>query len=351
MSPLLPALAAAFAVGAAVFGWWLVRHGQPADALAPATAPASPTRATRSGDGAAAGSVPAGERDATAGGNAVELAATARDAAGEPAATARGEAGQRDAPARGNAVERVSELVGGLLQPVLDALLGPAQLAAIERRLLAAGRPDDLSVERYLRRSIGTALMGVAVGLSLASMGQPVAGMLVGLAIAVSNEIWLRSAVNKRQRRLARELPDFLDVLAVALGAGLGLRSALVRAADTLGGALAEEVRGTVRAMDVGVDWRTAMERLRERNPAPPLQRFVGAVIQAESLGAPLAAMVRDQAQQIRVEAGQAARQRAARAEPRVVAITAAFLVPAILVLLIAAFGLSIAESTSDVLG
>ncbi len=337
MSPLLPALAAALAVGAAGFGTWLVRHGRPTDTLAPvgSTCPGQTGGAGRGGNpGSSDGP---GQADSPGSTDQARKAGSP----GEPVG----------ASSRGTAVERWSEQLGGVLHPVVVALLGPAQLAAVEGRLLAAGRPDELDVDRYLRRSIGTALLGVAVGVSLASLGQPVAGVLVGLVIAASNELWLRGAVGRRQRQLARELPDFLDVLAVALGAGLGLRSALVRAADTLGGALAEEMHGAVRAMAVGVEWRTAMERLRTRNPAPPLQRFVGAVIQAESLGAPLVATVREQAQQIRVEAGQAARRRAARAEPRVVAITAAFLVPAILLLLIAAFGLSIAESTGDVLG
>lgn len=114
--------------------------------------------------------------------------------------------------------------------------------------------------------------------------------------------------------QIERELPDFLDILAVTVTAGLGFRAAMERVGETLDGPLAEEIGRTLRRMDVGVRRRQAFVELRERNPrSTTMGPFVTAIIQAEELGAPLADTLNQFAGDMRREFFQQARRRVAR--------------------------------------
>ena len=50
------------------------------------------------------------------------------------------------------------------------------------------------------------------------------------------------------------DLPDFLDILAVSVRAGLGYRYALRRVAESLGGPVGEEMLIVLRQIDLGQD-------------------------------------------------------------------------------------------------
>nr|WP_284291452.1 type II secretion system F family protein [Angustibacter aerolatus] len=106
--------------------------------------------------------------------------------------------------------------------------------------------------------------------------------LLVLVAAWFLPELALRSARRRRQRSIDRDIPDFLDVLAVTVSAGLSFRAALERVASRYTGALADEITHTLREMDVGESRRNAFQRLRERNASEALDQFVVALLQAE---------------------------------------------------------------------
>ena len=121
-----------------------------------------------------------------------------------------------------------------------------------------------------------------------------------------------------RQEQIERDLPDFLDILAVTVRAGLGYRLALGRVAEALGGPVGEEMLVALRQMALGASRGAAFEALRDRNASEQLWSFVAAQLQAEELGVPLSEALNDIATDMRRAAHQAARRRAARATPRV---------------------------------
>jgi tight adherence protein C len=257
-----------------------------------------------------------------------------------------GGAGGRPAPRRRplDHLHAAADVLGRFTGPHLVRLLGPDRVAATGGRLLAAGRPAGLTVDRYLGRVSAYVGVGVAVGLVRLAGGQTLAGAAILVGSLVLPELSLRAAAGRRQRRIEVELPDFLDVLSVMIQAGVGFRAALVRAGTTLGGVLGDEVLVTTQALAVGVSRRDALEGLRRRNPAPELRAFVSAVLQSEELGTPLAATVADQAGRVRADRARAARRAAARAEPRMIVIMAVFFLPALLVLVVAILGVRILD-------
>jgi tight adherence protein C len=147
--------------------------------------------------------------------------------------------------------------------------------------------------------------------------------------------VWLSRAGRLRQEAIEKALPDFLDILAVSVRAGLGYRLALRRVAEALQGAVAEEMLTVLRQMELGSDRREAFLALRERNKSESLKSFVAAQLQAEELGVPLAEALNDIAGDMRRLAYQNARRDAQRAAPRVSLLVTTLIVPGAMILIL----------------
>jgi tight adherence protein C len=145
-----------------------------------------------------------------------------------------------------------------------------------------------------------------------------------------------RRSGRARRRRLAAidaEIPQLLDLLAAGSSAGLAAPLALRRAVDGLAGPLADEVRATVRSVDLGARWRDELEGLADRLDLPDLRRTVAALTRTETLGASLAEATAELAASVR-QARRAATAVRARSAPVKMLFPLVFLVlPAFLLL------------------
>lgn len=255
-----------------------------------------------------------------------------------PAAAARRFAADAPVPVReresllGTVVRFLSARLG---QPALR-VLPERRLALVRHRLDAAGRPFTLHAYAG-QKAAWAALCGTLGAFLTLATGQ--VSWLVGFAALgwMSVDFTLIALARRRQARIDRELPDFLDILAVVVAAGSGFRAGLGRVADALGGPLGDEVRTALRQMDLGATRRAAFESLRERNDSPQLASFVTALLQAEELGAPLSQVLGEIAADMRREFHQNARRAAAQATPRVSLIVTTLIVPAAAILLLSA--------------
>jgi tight adherence protein C len=141
------------------------------------------------------------------------------------------------------------------------------------------------------------------------------------------------SEAKERQEEVDRSLPDFLDVLAVTVSAGLDFRAALGRVSDAFEGPLPEEVRTALQQMALGESRREALEGLRTRNSSESLSEFVSALQQAEDLGSPLQSALTEIAADVRRSYAQEARRKAAKVEPRLSLLLTVTLIPASLLI------------------
>jgi tight adherence protein C len=214
-------------------------------------------------------------------------------------------------------------------------VLGGSRLSTVRQRLDAAGRPGGLTPEIYVGRKAACTLVAAVVGCWFLLKGDVL--FAVG-AVAIGflwMDVWLSGRARRRQARIDRDLPDFLDVVAVTVGAGLGFRAAFGRVAERLGGPISEEIMTTLRQMELGASRRRAFEDLRRRNSSESLGRMVAALLQAEELGAPLTDALVALGAEMRRYFAQDARRRAARAAPRVSMIITMIMVPGALVLMV----------------
>jgi tight adherence protein C len=241
------------------------------------------------------------------------------------------------APARRSSITH--RLVGGLatrLGPRVAPSIRGAQRDRIARRLDLAGRPGGLTVQRFIGLKAALAALLGGTLLMLALLGSsPLLVLLAVVAGWFGPDIWLSREGRLRQERIERDLPDFLDILAVTVRAGLGYRAALARVAEALGGPISEEMLTALRQMELGASRRQAFLALRERSSSESLSTFVGAQLQAEELGVPLSEALNDIAEDMRRTAHQNARRRAARAAPRVSLIVTTLIVPGAMILIL----------------
>ena len=107
---------------------------------------------------------------------------------------------------------------------------------------------------------------------------------------------------NRKMQVTLFELPDILDLLAVALSAGDGLYSALSRVVPRGNGLVATQLQEALRALDLGSSLEAEMATLAERLPHRQIAEFAGKVTLALRRGSPLAQLLREQAASARAE-------------------------------------------------
>ncbi|WP_426562828.1 type II secretion system F family protein [Angustibacter sp. McL0619] len=256
-----------------------------------------------------------------------------------------------DADATPPLVARLIDGLGVRFQRFLLAAYGTRRLAALDRRLARAGRPEGMATRDFVRRQAGFAVIGVVAALFLLLAGQALIGLIVFLLFAGWMDFWLRGLANRRQAQIARELPDFLDVLAVTVTAGLSLQAALERVSSVEQTPLSDEVRRVLDDMRLGLARRQAFEQLRERNDTPSLGSWVTAMLQAEELGTPLSQALNDIAGEVRREAAQVARRAAAKATPKVSLVVTLVIVPGAILLIMSALVLSQIANLKGIFG
>jgi tight adherence protein C len=260
--------------------------------------------------------------------------------------------GVQDVEARRSLLRRLIERLAARLGPRLAPGIRLSRREAIARRLDLAGRSGGLTVQRFVGLKGALCLLAGGFFLFLALIGGSVLILILFAGLGwFGPEVLVSREGRLRQERIERDLPDFLDILAVTVRAGLGYRSALQRVAESLGGPAGEEVLVSLRQMDLGATRRDAFLALRERNNSESLSTFVGAQLQAEELGVPLSEALNDIALDMRRSAAQNARRRAARAAPRISLIVTTLIVPGSIILILASMILGTNILDSGVLG
>ncbi|MGF1661187.1 MAG: type II secretion system F family protein [Kineosporiaceae bacterium] len=224
------------------------------------------------------------------------------------------------------------------LVPLLLRIMGSGLRARLRRMIELAGRPQGIDVDTVVRRIAVWLLFLTPVAVIFLVQGRWYAAVLaIGLAIVLPLAGLARTR-RVRQETISRELPDFLDILAVTVNAGVGFRQGLATISDRFGGPVADEVALTLEQIRNGASMREAFRRLQERNDSPQLSSFVTAFLQAEELGAPLAQTVNRIAADMRRESAQRQRRLAAQVSPRVTLVSSLIILPGALALLTVGF-------------
>ncbi|MEA2168469.1 MAG: tight adherence protein [Solirubrobacteraceae bacterium] len=215
----------------------------------------------------------------------------------------------------------------------------PAAPRDLNARLGAAGAP--LTVPDAMSVKAGAAAAGALAGFVLAAgapgrlgLALPPAGAAAGF---IALDAWLLLRTRARGRAMAIELPDTLDLLRVALEAGLPPTRALAEVGRRHRGELATEFARAAARIAMGVPRATALEDLTARAPCDGVPALVTVLTRADRLGAPPAEALAALAKDAREARGRARAEAAAKAAPKIQLVVALLLVPSVMLLVAAA--------------
>jgi tight adherence protein C len=192
-------------------------------------------------------------------------------------------------------------------------------VAKAQARLARAGNPGGLQGADWmgvkLLVGIGGAIGGFAIGLLLGGFAL---GLLFGVALGgfgyIVPEMWLSKRIKKRSNSMVLDLPDALDLLTISVEAGLGFDAALAKVVEKMEGPLVDEFAQALAEVRMGRTRRDSLRDVAARADARPVSNFIGAIVQAEQLGVPIAKVLQIQSQQLRIERRQRAEEAAAKA-------------------------------------
>lgn len=223
-------------------------------------------------------------------------------------------AASRDAVMRGPFGTRVVRPLGQKAASVVYRL-GPKGLAEhTSRRLVLGGVSERLDSDTFFAGAIAFPLLALAFLLTLDSAGSvaPILWLMLPLS-AFLPKMWLTGKVESRQKAIRLALPDTLDLLTIAIEAGLGFDSALARVTAAIPGPLSDELYRMLQELRIGVPREQALRNLAERTDVDDLDQFITAVGQADSFGISVGRVLRVQAHQLRQKRSQIAEERAAK--------------------------------------
>ncbi|WP_406284520.1 DUF5936 domain-containing protein [Streptomyces sp. NBC_00209] len=257
------------------------------------------------------------------------------------------EVGASRTSAAGSAIDRV----GMRYAPRVLSLMGPRSVDRIRRKLDMAGNPRGLTVDRYAARRAVFGGLGILAALAMLMNGQVVLAVILLVYGLFWTDVIIRAAIARRKDDIERTLPDFLDVLAVVVSAGLGFRQALERVSEKYTGPWSDELRITLRQMDMGVSRRDAFDQLRRRNESEQVSMFVSALQQGEELGAPIVDTLIQIANDMRRTDAQNARRKAAKAVPKATLIVTSFMLPGTIILIAVGFYYAANVNINEIFG
>ena len=199
--------------------------------------------------------------------------------------------------------------------------------------LVAAGSPEYYTAEEYLALSLlgGLSLGGCLVMLFVILTGGQVSlfallvGFLIGFGLTVYN---IYDKATKRLSQIGKRIPYALDLVALAMGAGATFVEAVQTVVREKGDEpFNVELKALLAEMELGTTRRKALENMAERIPLEQFRSIISSVVQAEELGTPLAEVLHQQANLLRL-------QRSVRAENAAAVASVRILVPSLLILM-----------------
>ena len=171
---------------------------------------------------------------------------------------------------------------------------------------------------------IGFALFAAVYIFVIAKWEQPLAikfgGVMAAIYLGVkAPEIYLRNAMQKRQKSIERAYPNALDLMLICAESGMSIELAVRKVASEIGVEsveMAEEMALLAAEMSYLQDRRTAFENLNARTGLESVRSLTTVLVQSERYGTPLGAALRVLAQESRDQRMNKAEKKAAALPP-----------------------------------
>jgi tight adherence protein C len=207
----------------------------------------------------------------------------------------------------------------------------------LDARLAAAGAPLGLGAGDIVALKGAAAVAALLCAFSLHGLLPGRLGLVALLAAPaagyVAPELIVARRARARERQIAREIADVLDLLRVAVAAGLPVGRAIGEVGRRMRGVLADELAAAAVRLQLGAARNDVLRQLVARCPGPGVATLAAAIARSDRHGAPLAPALTALAAEARAEQSRRVRDDAARAAPKIQLVVALVLVPAVMLL------------------
>lgn len=221
-------------------------------------------------------------------------------------------------------------------------------IAKLGDQLITAGEPDNLTgIDLFGMQLAGAIGFPIFWGFIFHQFGMlaflvdgpkqilTYAALLgVGFMFPAMN---LGEKIKTRQKSIALQLPDTLDLLTISVEAGLDFMSAMRRVVEKhRPGPLKDELERFFKQTELGRPRREALREVANRVQLQDLRAVISALIQADRLGVSIGPILRAQSDMLRTRRGQRAEKAAQEAPVKMMAPLMICILPSVFIMILA---------------
>jgi tight adherence protein C len=145
----------------------------------------------------------------------------------------------------------------------------------------------------------------------------------------------VQSRAKKRQKEIQLALPFTFDLISVSVSAGMAFDGAMQVVSERTSGSLSEELRRTLREINLGISRDEALNNLVKRTGVDDLRSFVAAVNYISKLGGSLVSVIEVQTDALRVKRRQRAEKKANQAPVKIMIPLVLFIFPCLFIVIL----------------
>jgi tight adherence protein C len=202
----------------------------------------------------------------------------------------------------------------------------PTSLDALQHNLIVSReklpwRPEEFLATKWLEAIVSGIVLFLILWLAGWHSSAVVLGGTVTVVYAVLMPKTIRDRAKRRLTRIRNRLPFAVDLIALTMEAGGGFQECLATAVAENGKdhPLTDEFAEVLRQISLGRPRSEALQALQDRLLDDDVSEMVFAINKGEELGTPLSAILREQAEQMRLKRSQRGEKAAAEAQVNIV--------------------------------
>ncbi len=217
----------------------------------------------------------------------------------------------------------------------LEKIFGDDGRGKLQQQLMEAGW-YTVTPAQMGARMVGGAIAGFGLGIVALILVHKLSLIFLLIVIVLAMiggyapMLLLGRAIAARKLAVQRALPDFLDMVATTVQAGLSANQSLGYAIQAAPGPLGEEVREALSQMRLGRNRADALKAMSRRVNQSELTTTVTAITQAERLGSNLSNVLNELAEDVRNHRIMLVEEQAAKLPIKMIFPMAFFLLPAL---------------------
>lgn len=175
------------------------------------------------------------------------------------------------------------------------------------RKIITAGLKNEITADEFIAFKIFLIVIFPLVGsiLNAAKLLEFDQSFLAPLGAVgfFYPDLWIGGIIKRRHRAVLKSLPFVVDLLALSTEAGLDFMGAIQKVVEKAARSpLIEELEQVLKDIQLGQSRSTALREFSQRVNLKEVNSFVAVLIAAESMGASIGTVLRQQSEQVRIE-------------------------------------------------